>query len=122
MARVALRERPLSRGDVSRRVDQREKLVDASAFAADLLPQRCCKQRGVGQVAARREVVPERQVHEVVARVADDGGSELAPYGHQGSGVISSLPWATGLARLPADVPVQDGDRVAYYDLRHWLA
>jgi len=58
----------------------------------------------------------------VQCRVADDGGSELAPYGHQGSGVISSLPWATGLARLPADVPVQDGDRVAYYDLRHWLA
>ena len=44
------------------------------------------------------------------------------PYANQGSGVISSLPWATGLARLPADVPVTDGAVVGYYDLRHWLA
>ncbi|EHK63491.1 gephyrin-like molybdotransferase Glp [Achromobacter arsenitoxydans] len=58
----------------------------------------------------------------VQCRVADDGGSELTPYGHQGSGVISSLPWSTGLARLPADVLVHDQDQVAYYDLRHWLA
>ena len=57
----------------------------------------------------------------VQRRLADDGSAELVPYGHQGSGVISSLPWATGLARLPADVQVQDKDRVAYYDLRHWL-
>ncbi|MCP1401688.1 molybdopterin molybdotransferase MoeA [Achromobacter insolitus] len=58
----------------------------------------------------------------VQRRLADDGSAELVPYGHQGSGVISSLPWATGLARLPADTRVQDKDRVAYYDLRHWLA
>lgn len=58
----------------------------------------------------------------VQRRLADDGSAELVPYSHQGSGVISSLPWATGLARLPADVQVQDKDRVAYYDLRHWLA
>lgn len=58
----------------------------------------------------------------VQRRAADDGNAELVPYGHQGSGVISSLPWSTGLARLPADVQVQDRDRVPYYDLRHWLA
>ncbi|MNV44803.1 Molybdopterin molybdenumtransferase [compost metagenome] len=58
----------------------------------------------------------------VQRRVAKDGTAELVPYGHQGSGVISSLPWATGLARLPADVLVNDGDRVPYYDMRHWLA
>lgn len=58
----------------------------------------------------------------VQRRAADDGNAELVPYGHQGSGVISSLPWSTGLARLPADVRVQDRDRVPYYDLRHWLA
>ncbi len=50
------------------------------------------------------------------------GADELVPYANQGSGVISSLPWATGLARLPADVPVTDGAVVGYYDLRHWLA
>ena len=58
----------------------------------------------------------------VQRRPAEDGGAELVPYVHQGSGVISSLPWATGLARLPAGVPVHDNDRVPYYDLRHWLA
>ncbi|KGD94103.1 molybdopterin biosynthesis protein MoeA [Achromobacter sp. RTa] len=58
----------------------------------------------------------------VQRRPAEDGGAELVPYVHQGSGVISSLPWATGLARLPAGVPVHDQDRVPYYDLRHWLA
>lgn len=58
----------------------------------------------------------------VQRRLADDGSAELVPYGHQGSGVISSLPWATGLARLAAGVLVQDKDRVAYHDLRHWLA
>ena len=58
----------------------------------------------------------------VQRRPAEDGGAELVPYVHQGSGVISSLPWATGLARLPAGVPVHDNDRVPYYDLRYWLA
>ena len=29
---------------------------------------------------------------------------------------------AAVLARLPADVLVQDRDTVSYYDLRHWLA
>lgn len=58
----------------------------------------------------------------VQRRMAKDGTAELVPYGQQGSGVISSMPWATGLARLPADVLVNDGDRVPYYDMRHWLA
>lgn len=57
----------------------------------------------------------------VQRRMAKDGTAELVPYGQQGSGVISSMPWATGLARLPADVLVNDGDRVPYYDMRHWL-
>jgi len=69
---------------------------------------------------------PRQDAREEFLRVqrhpAEDGGAELVPYVHQGSGVISSLPWATGLARLPAGVPVHDNDRVPYYDLRHWLA
>jgi len=51
----------------------------------------------------------------------DAGAARLVPYAHQGSGVISSMPWATGLARLPYDVLVEDGAAVRYYDLRHWL-
>lgn len=51
-----------------------------------------------------------------------DGHADVAPYSNQSSGVMSSLPWCDGLARLPAGVPVRDGDIVSYYDLRHWLA
>ncbi|SHI40595.1 molybdopterin molybdotransferase MoeA [Pollutimonas bauzanensis] len=46
----------------------------------------------------------------------------LKPYAQQGSGIISSLPWATGFARIPANTVVRDGDVVPYYDLQHWLA
>ncbi len=58
----------------------------------------------------------------VQSQVTEDGSRELVPYVHQGSGVISSMPWASGLARLPAGVPVHDKEKVAYYDLRHWLS
>ncbi|WP_459615312.1 molybdopterin molybdotransferase MoeA [Bordetella sp. 2513F-2] len=58
----------------------------------------------------------------VQRRDLPEGGAELVPYHHQGSGVISSMPWATGLARLPAGVPITDGTPVPYYDLRYWLA
>jgi len=51
-----------------------------------------------------------------------DGLDTLRPYAHQGSGVISSLPWADGLARIPANTKIDAGDPVAYYDFSHWLA
>lgn len=57
----------------------------------------------------------------VQLRFDDAGAARLVPYAHQGSGVISAMPWATGLARLPYDVLVEDGAAVRYYDLRHWL-
>jgi molybdopterin molybdotransferase len=53
--------------------------------------------------------------------VAIGGSAELTPYVHQGSGVVSSLPWADGLARIPAGVPVYDGEKVEYYAFSHWL-
>ena len=49
------------------------------------------------------------------------GENRLSPYALQGSGIISSLPWATGLARIPANIPVADHDIVRYYDLSQWL-
>ena len=52
---------------------------------------------------------------------AANGAPELIPYPNQDSSVISSLPWATGLARTPAGETVNDGDIVKYYDLAHWL-
>jgi molybdopterin molybdotransferase len=46
---------------------------------------------------------------------------ELVPYDKQGSGMISSLPWASGFARIRANTATRDGDTVPYYDYRHWL-
>lgn len=46
----------------------------------------------------------------------------LVPYPQQGSGIISSLHWAHGLARIRANHAVADGDTVPYYALAHWLA
>ncbi|WP_233233746.1 gephyrin-like molybdotransferase Glp [Bordetella sp. LUAb4] len=58
-----------------------------------------------------------------VQRVVNAGSvGELQVFDRQSSGVMSSLPWATGLARIPAGVPVYDGEKVAYYDFRHWQA
>jgi len=57
-----------------------------------------------------------------VRRLADaDGGETLEAFDRQGSGVVSSLPWASGLARIPAGQTISDGGTVAYYDFRHWL-
>lgn len=57
----------------------------------------------------------------VQAEFNAEGLGGLRPYPLQGSGIISSLPWAGGFARIPADTVVQDGDVVPYYDLLHWL-
>lgn len=53
---------------------------------------------------------------------AQSAGSELVPFDRQDSSIISSLPWAHGLARIPADTPTHDGAWVDYFDLAHWLA
>jgi molybdopterin molybdotransferase len=43
------------------------------------------------------------------------GGEEwLVPFAHQGSGVLGSVVWATGFARIPQDAITRDGDKVAY--------
>lgn len=57
-----------------------------------------------------------------VQRHETDTGAELELYRTQASNIVSSLPWSTGLARLPAGQTLNDGDVVRYYDLAHWLA
>jgi molybdopterin molybdotransferase len=78
----------------------------------------------VAQVTLRTST-PRKDSREEFLRVrhsvATGGTSELNPYMHQGSGVVSSLPWADGLARIPADVAVFDGEKVDFYDFAHWL-
>ncbi|GAB1575567.1 molybdopterin molybdotransferase MoeA [Bordetella petrii] len=79
----------------------------------------------VGAAALRTER-PRQDSREEFLRVQwrqEPGGApELVPYPNQDSSVISSMPWATGLARMPAGQEVRDGDVVAYYDVAHWLA
>jgi molybdopterin molybdotransferase len=45
-------------------------------------------------------------------RVRPDGtgGFELQPFPHQGSGVMTSICWADGLAVVPDGVTVRKGD------------
>lgn len=73
-----------------------------------------------------RTDTPRRDEREEFLRVrhtlATGGTGELTPYSHQGSGVLSSLPWSHGLARIPAGTPVFDGEKVDYFDFAHWLA
>lgn len=56
----------------------------------------------------------------VQARADANGSVALTPHEQQGSAIISSLAWATGLARIPANTEIKNGDVVTYYDLRHW--
>lgn len=44
----------------------------------------------------------------------------LQPFSNQGSGVISSLPWASGLARMPSGTEVHTNTLVDYYDFAYW--
>ncbi|MEO6960117.1 MAG: gephyrin-like molybdotransferase Glp [Burkholderiaceae bacterium] len=57
----------------------------------------------------------------VRANVTAQNLLELVPYDKQGSGMISSLPWASGFARIRANTATRDGDIVPYYDYQHWL-
>lgn len=76
-----------------------------------------------GRLAAKTTFNDKREEFlRVRAEFGAEGMGWLLPYPQQGSGIISSLPWATGLARIPANTATHDGDVVQYYDLRHWLA
>ena len=45
----------------------------------------------------------------------------LQLYPHQGSGVLSSVAWADGLARIPVDVAIGPDEAVAYFDFGYLL-
>src|SRR5690606_30837421 len=51
-----------------------------------------------------------------------DGSTRLNVFARQGSGVVSSLPWSEGLARIPAGTQVNAGELVPYYSWSRWLA
>lgn len=50
-----------------------------------------------------------------------DGLPALIPYSQQSSGVISSLPWSDGIARVTADTRVTEGARLNWYAWSDWL-
>lgn len=58
----------------------------------------------------------------VQCKASRSGLPALVPYELQGSAIISALPWASGLARIPVNTTVSDDDVVAYYDFAHWLS
>lgn len=75
-----------------------------------------------GKLATNRTFSETREEFlRVRAQFGADGSNRLAPYAQQGSGIISSLPWASGLARIPANTTVTNNDIVSYYDTLHWL-
>ncbi|GAA5235928.1 molybdopterin molybdotransferase MoeA [Verticiella sediminum] len=73
-----------------------------------------------------RTATPSSDSRENFLRVraaADEAGRlVLTPHRGQTSGIMSALPWADGLARIPADATRGDGDVVAYYPLASWLS
>ncbi len=76
-----------------------------------------------GKIMADRPFEEKREEFlRVHAEFVADDQPRLRPYFQQGSGIISSLPWASGFARIPAGTRVDDGTTVRYYDLKHWLS
>lgn len=61
-----------------------------------------------------KPVHPKREEFVRVQLRVVDGEQQLVLYSHQGSGVLSSVAWASGFARIPMNTTTQDGDRVAY--------
>jgi molybdopterin molybdotransferase len=57
---------------------------------------------------------PKREEFLRVQLQVIDGVEWLVPFAHQGSGVLSSVVWATGFARIPQDAITRDGDNVVY--------
>lgn len=78
---------------------------------------------GWGRLRSNRSFHETREEFlRVQAKSDSHGRFTLAPYALQGSAIISSLPWADGLARIPVNTTVSDDDLVRYYAFADWLA
>lgn len=58
----------------------------------------------------------------IQANTVESGLPTLTPHPQQSSGAISSLAWAHGLARVPADIQVASGTELDWYAFSDWLA
>ncbi|MGB6241680.1 MAG: gephyrin-like molybdotransferase Glp [Castellaniella sp.] len=57
----------------------------------------------------------------IQAALTPSGETLLTPHTQQSSGVLSSLAWADGLARIPAGSQLSSGAGVTWYALSDWL-
>lgn len=57
----------------------------------------------------------------IQAQQPGNGLPGLTPHTQQSSGALSSLAWADGLARIPADAQLETGAEVDWYALGDWL-
>lgn len=79
---------------------------------ADLMPEAIRVPANFAAPAPKREEY---------LRVRLDQG-RLERYPHQGSGVLSSVTWADGLARIPTETAVATGDRIDYFPFEGLMA
>lgn len=75
-----------------------------------------------GKLTTERSFNGSREEFLRVRAESSAEGMRFTSHPKQGSGIISSLPWATGFARIPPNTQVDDGATVAYYDKAQWLA
>lgn len=73
-----------------------------------------------GMLNSQKNYRDDREEFLRVQASGNDGGLLLSPHALQGSNILSSLAWATGLARLPANEVTSNGAKVAYYDFSIW--
>ncbi|NRB38201.1 MAG: molybdopterin molybdotransferase MoeA [Pseudomonadales bacterium] len=124
--------KPVSLGEIKNKAGRVVPLIGlpgnpVSAFATFQLFALPFLQRRMGQhlpenkdeclypIQLERPRQPKREEFVRVQLVVKNGVPVLKPYAHQGSGVLSSVAWATGFARIPADKPTENGDEVRYY-------
>lgn len=75
-----------------------------------------------GRLETQLGFMEKREEFLRVQLLANESGlPTLTPYEKQGSNIISSIPWASGLARIPAGTKVSGGSTVKYYPLERWL-
>ena len=73
-------------------------------------------------ITTRRFGSSREEFIRVQLRHTPEDRPELIPHADQGSAIISSLSWADGLARIPADGQAVGGDTVAFYPFAGWLS
>jgi molybdopterin molybdotransferase len=78
--------------------------------------QQACSESMFYPLHLDRALQPKREEFLRVRKVLLNGEWWLMPFQHQGSGVLSSVVWASGFARVPMNALTQHGDQVVYWE------